>query len=61
MGISSNLIKELKEKQLIDSYSFSIEFFDDNNGRLIIGGMPHEYNSNYEEKYLIYEKIKFKD
>ncbi len=61
MGISSNLIKELKEKQLIDSYSFSIEFLDDNNGRLIIGGMPHEYNSNYEEKYFIYEKIKFKD
>ena len=61
MGISSNLIKELKKKKLIDSYDFSIEFFDDNNGRLILGGMPHEYDSKYEEKYFIYEQIKFKD
>ena len=61
MGISSNFIKELKEKQIIDSYDFSIEFLDDNNGRLILGGMLHEYNSNYEEKDFIYEKIKLKD
>ena len=53
---------QLKKKNLINSYDFSIEFLDDNNGRLIIGGMPHEYDElNYDEKYFIKENNVYSD
>ena len=55
ISINSNFIKELK-KQLINSYYFSFEFFDDNNNsRLILIRMICEYNSKYREKYFIFK------
>ena len=55
-GYNDNFVMQLKKKNLINSYDFTIEFTDDNNGKLILGGMPHEYDvSNYDEKYFVKE------
>jgi hypothetical protein len=55
-GYNDNFVMQLKKKNLINSYDFTIEFIDDNNGKLILGGLSHEYDdSNYEEKYFISE------
>lgn len=42
----TNLIYQLKEKGLINSYSFFIRFNINNNGEIIIGGNLNEFNSN---------------
>ena len=55
-GYNDNFVMQLKKKNIINSYDFTIEFIDDNNGKLILGGLSHEYDdSNYEEKYFISE------
>ena len=48
-----NFIKELKMKNLIDNYAFSIFFNNENNGSLIIGNYPHEYNRNFKKENFI--------
>ena len=55
---NTNFIYQLKKRDIIDSYGFSF-FFDkkiDDKGELIIGGYPHEYNSNFNGRYLKFEK-----
>ncbi len=52
---NNNFMIQLKKKNLINSYDISLEFFDDNKGQLIIGGMPHEYNQEYDETNFIHE------
>ena len=48
---SLNIIKQLKENDIINSYDWSI-LYDE--GLFLLGGKPHEYKPNvYNEKYLI--------
>ena len=41
-----NFIYQLKERKYINSYEFTIKFNDNENGELIFGGKPHEYDNN---------------
>ena len=43
-----NFINQLKEKNLISSYSFSIKYKNENEGDLIIGKRPDEYDNKYQ-------------
>ncbi len=43
-----NLIERLQSEKYIDSSIFTFEFFNDTNGEIIIGNLPHIYNP---EKY----------
>ena len=45
-----HFISMLKEKNYIDSYSFTFKFLDKNKGQIILGNEPHEYDKNYKEK-----------
>ena len=47
-----NIICQLKEKKSINSYSFFIEYKNDNEGKLIIGAKPHEiYKKKFDIEY----------
>ena len=51
--IASNLIFQLKKKNLIDSYNWFIEYDSNNNkkAKLILGSKPYEYdNKKYQEE-----------
>ena len=48
-----NFIKELKFKNLINSCVFSIKFINENDGKIIIGNYPHEYDESFNLKNLI--------
>ena len=50
--ILTHLIWEMKTNSLIDNYVFKIQYKNDNEGELIIGNYPHEYNNDFEEKNL---------
>ena len=43
-----NFINQLKEKNLISSYSFSIKYKNEKEGDLIIGKRPDEYDNKYQ-------------
>ena len=45
---SANFITQLKKRDKINSYVFSIKYTNDDNGEIIIGDLPHEYSP---EKY----------
>ncbi len=48
-----NFIQALKSKKNITNNVFSVEFFNKNEGEIIIGNYPHVYNkTEYEEKDL---------
>ena len=58
---NTNLINQLKSKDIITSYAFRINFDknSDLNGSLIIGGYPHELDpKHFQEKYFIYDTVK---
>ena len=50
-------INTLKKENIIDNYSFSYKFYNRDEGRLILGALPHqyEYHKNYysEEKFRV--------
>jgi hypothetical protein len=49
-----NFIQQLKEKNFIDSFCFTIKFINENDGIIFFGKLPHEYEKNnkkYYEKY----------
>jgi hypothetical protein len=48
-----NFIAQLHKKNLISSYAFTIKYNDFEQGELIIGALPHEYDNNYKEKDFI--------
>ena len=53
---SINFIHQLYERNYISSFEFTFQFNDNDNGELIIGGKPHEYDSkhyNLENYYKI--------
>ena len=56
---NTNLITQLKAQKLISSYAFFVKYNKNSeNGKIIIGGLPHEYDSdNYKEKNFIYDTI----
>ena len=47
--IEYNLIIQLKNRNLISSYTYSLIYDNYEEGKLIIGSYPHEYDSNYKE------------
>ena len=49
------LINELKRLEIINDYSWTLNFFSSGAGQLIIGGLPH----NYMEKKEFYQKKQF--
>ena len=44
-----NFINEMKRNKIISDYYFTIKYNDNNSGNIIIGNMPHKYDSNYNE------------
>ena len=56
---NTNLITQLKLQKIISSYAFFIKYNKNGeNGKIIIGGLPHDYDSdNYKEKDFIYDTI----
>ena len=61
-----NLIKQLKKKNIINSYCFTLLFDNNNNDKILIGDYPHEiktFNDKYlfEENNFFYTKSYFKD
>ena len=51
-SIKTHLIWVLKTNSIIDNYVFTIKYKNNNEGELIIGNFPHEYDSNYKEENL---------
>jgi len=54
---NTNIISQLKKRNYISSYAYTILFDnkDEEKGKIIIGGMPHEYDPrHYLERYYIY-------
>ena len=54
---NTNIITQLEKQKFISSYTFSIIYDNKNEekGKIIIGGMPHEYDpKHFSEKYFIY-------
>lgn len=47
---NTNFISQLKQKDLISDYYFNFHFKDDNNGDIVIGLKPDEYESDYYKK-----------
>ena len=47
----NGFIHQLKQNNIIDSFSWTIKYINENEGEIIIGGYPHEYDSNYDETY----------
>ena len=41
---SANFITQLKKRDKINSFAFTIRYNNDNDGEIIIGDLPHEYN-----------------
>ena len=54
-----SLLFQLKNKNLIDSFTYSFDFFSDKKGEILIGDFPHNYNKKYDKNYLI--QIKSQD
>ena len=50
-------LKQLHIKNLIARPVFPLEYNNDNEGNLIIGNYPHEYNKNFNKEELIYSYI----
>ena len=48
-----NFLEELKKKDIINSEVFFFKFDDKEGGELILGEYPHEFDKNYDSKYLI--------
>ena len=48
-----NFIEQLKKKDVINSEVFFFKFDDKEEGELILGEYPHEFDKNYNSKYLI--------
>ena len=52
-----NFLYQLKEKNIISSYTFTIKFKNENSGQIIIGDYPHIYNNNFILRDFQYTKI----
>ena len=54
----SNLIIQLKKRNIINSYEFFIDYINENDGNLIIGDYPHNYYNNTKYKSENFKIIK---
>ena len=55
---NTNLIMQLKEREIIDNYDFNFFFESPENGHIIIGQKPHEYDNNhFKPDNFIFTKI----
>ena len=52
----TSLIFQLKKQNFISSYAFSLKYLNNENGELIIGEYPHNYNKNFLENNFVYMK-----
>ena len=58
MEESTNIITQLYSKNIIKSYAFEIKYNrNEEKGKIMIGGYPHDYDSNYKESNFIYDSI----
>ena len=48
-----NFIENLKLKGIINSQVFFFKFNENEGGKIVIGSYPHEYDKDYDAKYLI--------
>ena len=56
---NTNLILQLKNKEIIDNYDFSFFFETPEKGTIVIGQKPHEYdNSHYKQENFRFTKAK---
>lgn len=54
----SNIISNLINKSIIDSYNFFIDYTSENEGNIILGATPNEYNSKiFDNNFIAYAKI----
>ena len=51
-----SFIYQIKQNVKFGEYSFFINYFDDNNGELIIGTYPHLYNNTFDERNFVFQK-----
>ena len=58
-----NILEQLKNKSIIDSQLWFLEFDDYNKGKFVLGKFPHEINTKYKEKdiYSTYLKKSISD
>ena len=55
---NTNLILQLKQKEIIDNYDFSFYFETPEKGIIVIGQKPHEYDNNhYKKDNFIFTKV----
>ena len=55
---SANFITQLKKRDKINSYVFSIRYNNDDNGEIIIGDLPHEYSpEKYSSKNYFFDTV----
>ena len=55
---SANFITQLKKRDKINSYVFSIKYNNDDNGEIIIGDLPHEYSpEKYSSKNYFFDTV----
>ena len=57
----TNFINQLKEKKIINSSVFVLEYEDDSKGKLYIGDYFHKFKESYSENDLISTKAGYKD
>ncbi len=54
-----SLLFQLKNKNLINSFTYSFDFYSNEKGEILIGDFPHNFDKKYDKNYLI--KIKSQD
>ena len=55
---NTNLILQLKNKEIIDNYDFNFFFESPEKGAIVIGQKPHEYdNSHYKQENFRFTKV----
>ena len=54
-----NFFQSLIMGKIIKSINYSIEYLNENEGEIIIGKLPHEYNKKYKEKDLKWIQVNF--
>ena len=60
-GFIASFIYQIKSLCNLDNYGFYLNFFDDDNGEIIIGTYPHLINKTYNEKNFIHKNTGMKD
>ena len=56
-----NFINELKRIGIIKDYYFTIKYTENNKGNIIFGDLPHNYDSNYNEKNYLHTYADFSE